>query len=91
MAQYLIRVTRHFYAGTIHSGRTLYAGTLAAEHGYSCDVPLRPFATRAEARAAIEEMESEVYRLGHGESGRPTYALIPESGWPESIRDRVVA
>lgn len=91
MAQYLICVTRHFHAGTIHSGRTLYAGTLAAEHGYSSDVPLRPFASSAEARAAIDAMESTPYYLGNGEHSRPTYSLVPEARWPAYIRDRMTA
>ena len=87
--RYLIRCTRHYYAGTIHNGRVSYGGTLAPEHGFGYDVPLRPFSTRHEAAAAISEIEEQPLLLGNGEMSRPTLTLVPESVWPVAVRGQV--
>lgn len=91
MTQYIIRQSRHYYAGTIHNGRVSYGGTLSPEYGFGDDVPLRPFPSREAARAAIEALESEVYYLGNGEYSRPTLTPVPVTRAPQWVQGRVVA
>lgn len=87
---YLVRVTRHFYAGTIHSGRVLYLGKHGYDDGYDDGyAPLVPFESLADARTAIEEMEEEIYRLGHGECSRPTLRAVRVSQAPADIREQL--
>jgi hypothetical protein len=55
-----------------------YAGTIGAPLGhYACDEGHEQlvFDTTAAARAWIEEQESGVYMLSHGEAGRPDYTI----------------
>lgn len=85
--QYLIRVTRHYYAGTILSfqGKTSYIdATGVPTHAKSWQY-VKPFGCRAEAMAEIERMEEEPYYTGNGETGRPTLTAVPETRWPDSI------
>lgn len=87
--QYLIRATRHYYAGTIHSGRVSYYGRHLDQHGTDPYAPIAAFASRADARAAIEAIEAETYYLGNGEYARPTLRAVPVTSAPSHIRDRV--
>lgn len=76
---YLIRVTRHFYAGTIHSGRIHYFG----RHGFDTTAPIVSFETREAAKAAVAEFEEETYLLGNGECSRPTVRVVKASAAPQ--------
>lgn len=88
---YLVRVTRHYYAGTIHSGRVQYYGRHLAEHGMDPHAPIVGFPDRAAAKAAIEALDESVYRLGNGEYARPTLREVPVSAAPDHVRHRVVS
>lgn len=84
---YLIRATRHFYAGAIHNGRIAYYG----RHLDTPNAPLAAFPSREAARAAIAEIESaSFYYLGHGEYARPTLRAVPVTSAPSHIRNRVI-
>lgn len=89
MTQYLIRQSRHYYAGTIAAGRVSYGGTLSTEYGFGDDVPPRPFQSREAARVAIQALESETYYLGSGEYSRPTLVAVPVTCAPQWVQDRV--
>jgi len=81
---YLIRVTRHFYAGTLHSGRIHYFG----RYGFDTHAPIVSFESREAAKAAVAEFEDEIYLLGNGEYTRPTVRVVKASTAPQwmSIR-----
>lgn len=89
--RYLIRVTRHYYAGTIAPPRVTYAGRLSAVHGYGYDVPLLPYDSLAAARDAVAELDAQQYQLGSGEHSRPTYRVVPLARCPEYVRNRAAA
>lgn len=86
---YLIRATRHYYAGTIHNGRVAYYGRHLDQYGMDPHAPIVAFSSRSAARAAIKEIEAETYHLGNGEYARPTLRAVPVSAAPASVRDRV--
>ena len=87
---YLVRATRHFYAGTIHSGRVAYYGAHLATHGTDPHAPLVAFESRSAAIAAIEAIEAETYHLDNGEYARPTLRAVPVSSAPAAVRNRVI-
>lgn len=84
MSGYLIRVTRHFYGGTLNVREVDYIG----EHGFDPLAPLTPFGSREEARAEIERLESATYWLSHGEYAAPTYRAIKLAAAPKGVRER---
>lgn len=63
---FAIRQTRHFY------GPRTEKSPLIDEDGHE----LR-FATHAAAQAHIDELNDSIYYLGHNESGRPEYKIVP--------------
>lgn len=86
MTHYLIRATRHFYAGAIHNGRVAYYG----RHLDTSNAPLVAFPSREAARAAIAEIESAAfYYLGQGEYARPTLRAVPVTSAPAAVRNQV--
>jgi hypothetical protein len=70
---YLIRCTRHYYAGTIHEGRVQYYGVC----GIDLLAPLVPYPDEASAKAAIERYKNGVWLLDNGECARPTLVAVP--------------
>jgi len=80
---YLIRETRHFFAGTVHTGRVRYFGV----HGFDPLAPLEAFATKEAARAAIQDAKREIYLLGNGEHSRPTLVAVPLHRCPQHVID----
>ena len=59
---------RNFYAGTL--GNTRDGLVLGDDH------EAMEFATYAEAADWIDDAESEIYSLAHGEAGRPEYTIV---------------
>ena len=64
---YAIRQTRHFYGPRTEKSYVL--------DGFSFDRRAE-FKTRAEAQELVEQLDSEVYRTSHNESGRPDYKVV---------------
>jgi hypothetical protein len=85
LTPYLIRCTRHYYAGTIHEGRVQYYGVWGIDEA----APIVPFQDKASAKAAIEAYDSEVWTLGNGEYSRPTLVAVPVSSAPAHILEAV--
>lgn len=89
--RYLIRATRHLYAGAIHNGRIEYYGRHLDQHGTDPHAPLVAFPSREAARAAVEEIETAAfYHLAPGEYARPTLRAVPVSAAPAAVRNRAV-
>ena len=82
---YLIRVTRHYYRGTIHDGNVSYVG----QHGLDRCAPILPFDSLAEAQEAKRAMGDGVYYLGNGEYAPPTFRIVQERQWPGYVRSMI--
>lgn len=49
----------------------------------------RIYDTRADAKAALERLDTETYYTRHNESGRPSYAIRTVASLPQYLRSQL--
>jgi len=74
---YAIKVTPNYYEGTINAPSDDYlrednTGITFSRMGWVATYP-----TEEAAQAVVDNLNSGVYRLDHGEAGRPGYEIVP--------------
>lgn len=83
--RYLIRETRHRYAGAIAGPRVSYIDADGVPVALKSSMYVRPFESRAAAQAWIAETRATPQLCGNGECRPPTYRAVPKSAWPDYL------